>query len=109
VTVATFSLSSAIEVVDLTVAERVAADDEDAGLWKMINTACSIPYHPDDTLAYVPTQFIADVFRKAGFAGVRYSSAMRPAGVNLALFDSDLAKIQDVECHRITRIDYAYE
>lgn len=57
-------------------------------VWADINKAFSKPINPHDPeTEYVPTQIIAEVFRKEGFDGIAYQSSLEENGLNLVLFD----------------------
>jgi hypothetical protein len=64
------------------------------------------PGHEDTDLDYVPTQFVAGVFKADGFDGIIYSSLMRVSGHNVALFDPDIAAVQSVEVYEVKDVNY---
>jgi len=45
----------------------------------------------DPKLDYVPTQILAETFRRRGFDGILYRSLLDGSGLNVALFDVDSA------------------
>lgn len=47
----------------------------------------------NNDLEYLITQYVCDVIRQCGWAGVIYESTLNPNGENLALFDPSLAKM----------------
>lgn len=62
-------------------------------LWSL-GQALGEPVHPDDSnLAYLPTQYLAEVIRSAGYDGVCYPSALNPEGKNVAIFDPADARV----------------
>lgn len=98
VTVAQFQLRKSITVIDLTERnpKRLYSASLPPGqpeleqvIWDDINTAFSQPYDPNTAEQhYLPTQCIAEFFKKEGVAGILYSSALCPDnGINLVLFD----------------------
>ncbi|MFY0661430.1 MAG: RES family NAD+ phosphorylase [Shimia sp.] len=52
---------------------------------------------------YVPSQFLCEFIKKQGFSGVLYSSSVSN-GMNLALFDADIAKGKNVHEYTIDRV-----
>ena len=57
---------------------------------------------------YAPTQVVAEVLRDEGYHGIRYQSAMRKDGVNIALFDVSSAKGSDPQLKRVSRIEHTF-
>jgi hypothetical protein len=57
------------------------------GVWNQVDRAFSTPVTDDvDTAEYIPTQIIAETFRRKGLDGLVYKSQTN-AGMNFALFD----------------------
>jgi hypothetical protein len=83
------------------------ADDADlVSVLETIGFTMAEPIDPDDSeIAYVPTQYVAEVVRAAGYDGVAFKSALGP-GTNLVLFDLADARITDRELHRVTEVTY---
>jgi len=52
---------------------------------------------------YIPSQYLCEFAKKCGFDGVMYRSAAQ-GGVNLAVFDTEKAKVLDVTSRNITRV-----
>jgi hypothetical protein len=68
-------------------------EEREKACWLDIDGAFSRPVERSDQLAeYVPTQIIAEMFRKEGFDGIAYRSSLGP-GHNVALFDLDAAEV----------------
>lgn len=75
--------------------EPPAYEREDA-VWIDIDRAFSEPVTRDEDVAtYAPTQIIAEWFRRNGFDGVKYRSALGQ-GQNIAVFDPGVARV--VKC-----------
>jgi RES domain len=67
-------------------------------VWSLIDVAFAQPItRNDDTGDYAATQIIAELFKSTGFGGVAYKSNFEKEGLNLALFDIDVADL--VNCH----------
>ncbi len=62
-------------------------------VWADINKAFSRPVNPHDPeTEYVPTQIIAEVFKKEGYDGIAYQSSLAD-GLNIVLFDMDTVEM----------------
>lgn len=62
-------------------------------VWDDINNAFSKPINPNDPeTEYVPTQIIAEVFRKEGYDGIAFKSSYGK-GCNIVLFDNNAVEI----------------
>ena len=63
-------------------------------VWAQINKAFSKPVNPHEPeTEYVPTQIIAEIFRKEGFDGLACKSSLVEKGVNVVLFDVNDAEM----------------
>ena len=64
-------------------------------VWRCIDLAFSEAVDRSDTTPdYIPTQIIAELFKRNGFDGIKYMSLFN-SGKNLALYDIDSAKQKD--------------
>lgn len=85
-----------------------APKEREKAVWIDIDKAFSEPVTPNDELAeYVPTQIIAELFKKNGFDGIAYRSAFR-GGHNIVLFDLNSADLINCTLFEITdvRLDF---
>lgn len=62
----------------------------------------------DDTIEYLPTQFIAEFIKNCGFNGVEYESTLVNGGINVCIFQPDLFSCVDVTTETIKAINYEY-
>ena len=62
----------------------------------------------DDIADYLPSQKLCEYAERLGCAGVRYPSAMEDEGVNLVLFDPNVAEILDSNLVEVTSVKVAY-
>ena len=77
-------------------------------VWTHIDRAFSAPVTSSDKSSdYVPTQIIAELFKKEGYDGLIYKSALAD-GFNLVLFDVDSAKIVNCSVFEVGPIDFDY-
>lgn len=97
VTVAEFRLVGDCEFVNFSKVHfiNVPADEEFEGsefTWReLITWMFSAPFDPRDDTAYIPTQYLAERIKGAGFAGIIYDSALNPGGYNVTLFNVNMA------------------
>ena len=65
----------------------------------------------NNDLDYLITQYICDVIKECGWQGVLYGSTLHPSGMNLALFDSDNARIApgSIALYEISQSSYRHE
>jgi len=61
--------------------------------WReLITWMFSAPFDPRDDTAYIPTQYLAERIKGAGFDGIIYDSSLSSTGYNVTLFDKSSAK-----------------
>lgn len=60
------------------------------------------------TTEYIPTQILAELFRKNGFDGVVYKSLLGE-GFNVALFDIDAAKLVNCFLYNAKSVAFKFE
>lgn len=63
------------------------------------------PYESD--IEYIPTQYLTEVVRAAGFDGMVYPSAMGK-GKNLVIFDPDAVQLVEIDYVEIKDVSYRY-
>lgn len=117
-TLATFALCKPVRVVDLTQALAVESPfghtDLEAlvqrrtpyGLLEQVNQMLSHPIDPQQAeLEYLPTQYLTEVMRQAGYDGLLFNSALGP-GCNLVLFQPEQAEAISRKQVSVTHIHY---
>lgn len=80
--------------------------------WReLISWLFSAPFDPRDDTAYIPTQYLAERIKGAGFSGIMYDSALNDGGYNVALFDVSKAKATRREKAQVTatKIDARFD
>ncbi|MEK0266642.1 RES family NAD+ phosphorylase [Stenotrophomonas rhizophila] len=65
------------------------------------------PAHSADRLAYLPSQYLAELFKSEGVDGIEYGSVLNRNGENLALFDTSAAECVGVELHLVEEVNYS--
>jgi len=86
-------------------------DERERSVWTDIDIAFAKPIDRSDYLAsYAPTQIIAELFKSEGYDGIKYRSALRETGHNVALFDLGAAKVDPTSCalFEATKIDFEF-
>ena len=80
-----------------------------------INTEMSkIMRRKDDSLDYLPTQYITDFVKSIEnegvsiYSGIEYKSVMNENGFNLAIFEPDLFECEEVNQVNITQLSYTF-
>lgn len=97
ITVAKFTLKKEISVVNFSNKKFVNVPKDKQyevmeNIWReLITHLFSMPFDPRDDIAYIPTQYISERFKKEEFDGIIYDSALNEDGYNLCLFDVGIA------------------
>lgn len=78
-------------------------------VWANIDRAFSEPMtRADDSADYVPTQIIAELFKREGFDGIGYRSRLGGGGFNVALFNLDDADLVNCGLYGIKNINFDF-
>jgi RES domain-containing protein len=107
-TVAEFCLVDECELINFSKKHlvNVPRGDEFDGAeftWReLITWMFSAPFDPRDDTAYIPTQYLTERIKGAGFVGIMYDSALSTGGYNVALFDAKRANTVRRERARVT-------
>lgn len=98
VTIAEFKLKKEVRLINFSEKHfvNVPKGEEYEGsefTWReLISWIFSAPFDPRDDTAYVPTQYLSERIKGAGFDGIIYDSALDPNGFNVTLFDTEAAE-----------------
>ena len=86
-----------------------APEEREEAVWAAIDQAFSEPMtQSDNSAAYVPTQIIAELFKRAGYDGIAYRSNFGENGHNIAIFDLDAADLLNCGLHEVDKIELKY-
>ena len=119
ISVGHFQTTRSLKVVDFSLSHdgalssslflgRPSAEEVLNGVWAQVDRAFSEPIADDpDTAEYVPTQVIAETFRREGFDGVVYKSRLGD-GFNIALFDLDCAELVACSLFKAEKIAFSF-
>lgn len=115
VSVAQFKILRDVRLVDCTgrrmgalngwFREDLTPEDIENAVWSDINKAFSEPVERgDSSVDYVPTQILAETFKRHRFDGLAYKSSYGEDGFNVALFDLDAASLINCGLYRINDV-----
>ena len=77
--------------------------------WADINAAFAKPVVPSDPAGdYVPTQLLAQLFRREAYNGIQYRSSIDGGGRNVALFNLRHATCEEVYLRITTSVTYDF-
>lgn len=83
--------------------------ERERAVWRDIDRSFSEPVTGDDTSAdYVPTQVLAEYFKRSGFDGVVYKSLLGD-GFNIALFDLSAAEIINCSLQQARSVSFKFD
>jgi RES domain-containing protein len=78
-------------------------------VWSAVDKAFAVPVERNDHIAeYAATQIVAETFRKAGYDGIAYRSALSK-GYNIALFDVSVADVINCSVYEVKALSYKIE
>jgi hypothetical protein len=103
VTIVDCSLPASFELQD-----KPTPEQRESNNWHVINNAFSEPVsRTDDVADYAPTQYLAEVFRKAGYDGIVYTSHLGE-GKNVALFDVNVAEVASRQLRAVKKLSFSF-
>ncbi|HEY0698979.1 MAG TPA: RES family NAD+ phosphorylase [Micromonospora sp.] len=115
VTVARFRVGLALDVLnlaDVKLLDPFAIEKDAASALDAARTVQRLGYElrrpvrpTDDTVEYVPTQYLSGLVKSLGFDGILYSSSLCNDGVNIVLFSDAKVSVEGVPVtHEITSV-----
>ena len=79
-------------------------------VWGGINSSFSRPVRSEDeTINYIPTQYLSEFFKTNGYDGIIYKSALTEKGYNIVLFDPKNAVLKGARVFQIKSIKQTFE
>lgn len=119
VTFGEFHSYSTIRVVDLSAFSKISPFEYDVDLavfaanrdllQGMSKEVSHIMRRGDDSIEYIPTQFIAEFIKSRGYHGVRYNSTLSEGGTNICIFDPKKFHCVAVNTEAIKSVNYEYD
>lgn len=89
---------------------KATLEEKEKSVWRDIDDAFSKPVQNNETSTeYIPTQYIAELFKNAGYDGIMYKSSLHEKGLNLALFNPNKVEFIDSYVKKITVLKYVFE
>ncbi len=89
--------------------EEPPPPERERAVWRDIDRSFSEPVTSDDTSAdYVPTQVLAEYFKRIGFDGVVYKSLLGD-GFSIALFDLSAAELLNCSLHLARGVSFKFD
>ncbi len=90
--------------------EELDAAAREAEVWGDIAHAFSKPVTIDQPhLDYLPTQVLAEAFRKDNCDGIVYKSLLDEKGKNIALFDVNAAKFRSWRLYQTRSVEFKFD
>lgn len=90
--------------------KQYTEDEKEQCVWSDINESFSRPLAPQESSRwYVPTQYLAEVFKIQGFDGILYKSSLDEKGYNAALFDRSVARLVKCSMFRVEGVNYTFK
>ena len=89
--------------------ENPSAEELDKYVWNDISKAFARPVNREDrSIAYLPTQILAEAFRAEGLDGLAYRSGLE-RGTNIVLFDTQTANLVHRFVFSLKKVRYEFE
>lgn len=114
---AKFEITRQLRIIDCTVhagktlseSKRETQQDIQEAVWSDIDEAFSRPVSvSEESVEYIPTQILAELFKSQGFDGVAYKSSLTSGGYNLALFKLDSADMEYCQLFSVKNITFDF-
>jgi len=84
-------------------------EEKEGGVWGDMNDSFSRPVSPQESSRwYVPTQYLAEVFKTRGYDGILYKSSLNEEGYNVALFNPAAAELFKCSMFRVEGVGYKF-
>lgn len=111
ISVGKFYTNRVLRLIDCTSREEgwYEAKTSDKAAWGDLNAAFAEPVMASDHAGdYIPTQILAEVFRREGYDGVQYRSSVDHCGTNVALLHPEDADCTEVSLRRTTDVTFHF-
>nr|NJM04916.1 RES family NAD+ phosphorylase [Desulfobacula sp.] len=85
--------------------EKLNSEEREKAVWGAINSSFSEPIRSaDDTINYIPTQYLSELFKNNGYDGIIYKSSLMKKGYNIVLFNPEDAILSGAKVFEIDSI-----
>ena len=89
---------------------KLTPDEKEEFVWGGINSSFSRPVRSEDeTINYIPTQYLSEFFKTNGYDGIIYKSALTEKGYNIVLFNPKNAFLKGARVFQIKSIKQTFE
>jgi hypothetical protein len=89
---------------------KLSPEIKEEYVWSRINESFSRPVSSgDEHTSYIPTQYLSECFKTAGYNGIIYKSALTEKGYNIVLFNPKNAHLKGARVFQIKSIKQPYE
>jgi len=89
---------------------KLTPDEKEEFVWGGINSSFSRPVRSEDeTINYIPTQYLSEFFKTNGYDGIIYKSALTEKGYNIVLFNPKNALLKGARVFQIKSIKQIFE
>ena len=89
---------------------KLTPKEKEEYVWGGINNSFSRPIRSEDeTINYIPTQYLSEIFKDNGYDGIIYKSALAEKGNNIVLFNPKNAQLQAARVFQINSIEPIFE
>lgn len=89
---------------------KLTPDEKEEYVWGGINNSFSRPIRSEDeTINYIPTQYLSEFFKTNGYDGIIYKSALTEKGYNIVLFDPKNVLLKGARVFQIKSIKQTFE
>jgi len=90
--------------------EKLTPDEKEEFVWGGINSSFSRPVRSEDeTISYIATQYISELFKTNGYDGIIYKSALTEKGYNIVLFNPKNTSLKGARVFKIKSIKQKFE
>ena len=89
---------------------KLSPSKKEEYVWGGINNSFSRPVRSEDeAINYIPTQYLSEVFKNNGYAGIVYKSALTEEGYNIVIFDPNNAALLGARVFKIKALKPTFE
>ena len=89
---------------------KLTPEEKEEYVWSGINNSFSRPVRSEDeSINYIPTQYLSEFFKTNGYDGIIYKSALTEKGYNIVLFNPTNALLKGARVFQIKAIKQTFE
>ena len=89
---------------------KLTPEEKEEYVWSGVNDSFSRPVRSEDeSINYIPTQYLSEFFKTKGYDGIIYKSALTEKGYNIVLFNPKNALLKWAKVFKIKSIKQTFE